>query len=162
METSDQEKNRTPGSESAEIERLKNELQREHDLYLRALADYENYRKRSDRERATAARSGKREVILSLLDLLDGFDLALRHMGDAPASITEGIDALHRKFLGLLQAQGVTPMRTVGETFDPQFHDAIGLVENEEVPPGRVAEEVQRGYRWGDEVLRPARVRVSG
>jgi molecular chaperone GrpE len=107
-------------------------------------------------------RSGKREVILSLLDLLDGFDLALRHMGDAPASITEGIDALHRKFLGLLQAQGVTPMRTVGETFDPQFHDAIGLVENEEVPPGRVAEEVQRGYRWGDEVLRPARVRVSG
>ena len=78
METSDQEKNRTPGNESAEIERLKNELQREHDLYLRALADYENYRKRSDRERATAARSGKREVILSLLDLLDGFDLISR------------------------------------------------------------------------------------
>jgi len=162
METTDHQKNRAPGNESAEIERLKNELQREHDLYLRALADYENYRKRSDRERATAARSGKREVILSLLDLLDGFDLALRHMVDAPAPMTQGIDALHRKFLGLLQAQGVTPMTTVGETFDPQLHDAIGLVENEEVPPGTVAVEVQRGYLWGDEVLRPARVRVSG
>jgi molecular chaperone GrpE len=162
METTDHQKNRAPGNESAEIERLKNELQREHDLYLRALADYENYRKRSDRERATAARSGKREVILSLLDLLDGFDLALRHMVDAPAPMTQGMDALHRKFLSLLQAQGVTPMTTVGETFDPQLHDAIGLVENEEVPPGTVAEEVQRGYLWGDEVLRPARVRVSG
>jgi molecular chaperone GrpE len=161
MEATDQEKNRVTGDDSAEIERLKQELQREHDLYLRALADYDNYRRRTERERSSAARSGKREIILSLLDVLDGFDRALAHMSDAPPSIFEGVEALHRKFLGLLQAQGVTPMLTVGEVFNPEVHDAIGLVESEDVEPGAVAEEVQRGYRWGDEVLRPARVRVA-
>jgi molecular chaperone GrpE len=161
MEATDQEKNRTAADDSSEIERLKQELQREHELYLRALADYDNYRRRTERERSLAARSGKREIILSLLDVLDGFDRALQHMGDAPPSISEGVEALHRKFLSLLQAQGVTPMLTVGEVFNPEVHDAIGLVESEEVEPGAVAEEVQRGYRWGDEVLRPARVRVA-
>jgi molecular chaperone GrpE len=161
METTDQEKTRTAANDSTEIQQLKQELQREHEMYLRALADYDNYRRRTERERSTAARSGKREIILSLLDVLDGFDRALRHMGDAPLSVSEGLEALHRKFLGLLQAQGVTPMTAVGEVFNPELHDAIGLAESEEVAPGAVAEEVQRGYRWGDEVLRAARVRVA-
>jgi molecular chaperone GrpE len=161
MEATDQEKNRATGDDSSEIEQLKQELQREHELYLRALADYDNYRRRIERERSTAARSGKREIILSLLDVLDGFDRALRHLGDSPSSVSEGVEALHRKFLSLLQAQGVTPMLTVGEVFNPELHDAIGLTESEQVAPGAVAEEVQRGYRWGDEVLRPARVRVA-
>jgi molecular chaperone GrpE len=161
MEATDQEKNRTAGDDSSEVERLKQELQREHEMYLRALADYDNYRRRTERERSLAARSGKREIILSLLDVLDGFDRALQHMRDAPSSISEGVEALHRKFVSLLQAQGVTPMLTVGEVFDPEVHDAIGSVESEDVEPGAVAEEVQRGYRWGDEVLRPARVRVA-
>lgn len=145
---------------SSEIERLKEELHGEHERYLRLLADFDNYRRRSERERSTAARSGKREIILAFLDVLDGYDRALQHMDDAPASIAEGVEALHRKFLGLLQAQGVTPMLALGEVFNPELHDAIGLMESEELEPGTVAEEVQRGYRWGDEVLRPARVRV--
>lgn len=146
--------------DSSEIERLKEELNGEHERYLRLLADFDNYRRRSERERSRAARSGKREIILALLDVLDGYDRALQHMDDAPASIAEGVEALHRKFLGLLQAQGVTPMLALGEVFNPELHDAIGLMESEELEPGTVAEEVQRGYRWGDEVLRPARVRV--
>lgn len=146
--------------DSSEIKRLKEELHGEHERYLRLLADFDNYRRRSERERSTAARSGKREIILAFLDVLDGYDRALQHMDDAPASIAEGLEALHRKFLGLLQAQGVTPMLALGEVFNPELHDAIGLMESEELEPGTVAEEVQRGYRWGDEVLRPARVRV--
>jgi molecular chaperone GrpE len=146
--------------DSSEIERLKEELNGEHERYLRLLADFDNYRRRSERERSRAARSGKREIILALLDVLDGYDRALQHMDDAPPSIAEGVEALHRKFLGLLQAQGVTPMLALGEVFNPELHDAIGLMESEELEPGTVAEEVQRGYRWGDEVLRPARVRV--
>ena len=147
--------------DSSEIERLKEELHGEHERYLRLLADFDNYRRRSERDRSTAARSGKRELILSLLDVLDGFDRALPHMGDAPASVSEGFKALHRKFFSLLQAQGVTPMLALGEVFNPELHDAIGLVKSEELEPGTVAEEVQRGYRWDDEVLRPARVRVA-
>ena len=96
-----------------------------------------------------------------LLEVVDGFDRALNHMDDAPSSISQGVRALYRQLMGLLEAQGVTPMQSVGETFNPEVHDAIGLVESGEVEPGAVAEELQRGYRWGDEVLRPARVRVA-
>jgi len=161
MEATDQNKNAKAGDSPSEIERLKEDLRREHDMYLRALADYDNYRRRIERERATAARSGKRELILQLLEVLDGFDRALQHMGDAPSSVSEGLQLLQRKLLNVLEAQGVTSLQSLGETFDPEFHDAIGTVQSEEFKPGTVADEVQRGYRWGDDVLRPARVRVT-
>jgi molecular chaperone GrpE len=160
MEATNQDKNRA-GDESAEVTRLKEELRREHDMYLRALADFDNYRKRVERERSTADRSGKREVLRSLLDVLDNFDRAFSHIGNAPSSVSQGVQLLQRQILALLEAQGVLPLKSLGETFNPEFHEAIGTVESEEVKPGAVADEVQRGYRWGDEVLRPARVRVA-
>ncbi|HEX7229686.1 MAG TPA: nucleotide exchange factor GrpE [Candidatus Binatia bacterium] len=147
--------------EPSEIARLEDEVRREHDLYLRALADFENYRKRVDRDRASVARSGKRDVILALLSVLDDLDRALEHVGEAPPSVAEGLQAVQRKFLRLLEAQGITPLQSVGEPFDPVLHDAIGTVESDEVESGAVAEELARGYRWGDDVLRPARVRVA-
>src|SRR4029077_7521064 len=160
MEATDQNKNAKGGDSPSEIERLKEELRREHDMYLRALADYDNYRRRVERERTTAARSGKRELILQLLEVLDGFDRALQHMGDAPSSVAEGLQLLQRKLLSVLEAQGVTPLQSLGETFNPEFHDAIGTVRSDVMEAGTVADEVQRGYCWGDGVLRPARVRV--
>jgi molecular chaperone GrpE len=161
MEATDQNKKPTTADPPAEIERLKEELRREHDMYLRALADFENYRRRVDRERSSTSYSGKREIILSLLGVLDGFDRALQHMSDAPRPVTEGLQALHRQLQGVLEAQGVTPLQSLGEVFNPELHDAIGSVQSEEVEPGAVAEELQRGYRWGNDVLRPARVRVA-
>jgi molecular chaperone GrpE len=161
MEATSQDKNRASGDESAEVTRLKEELRREHDMYLRALADFDNYRRRVERERSTADRSGKREVLRSLLDVLDNFDRAFSHIGDAPSSVSQGVQLLQRQILALLEAQGVLPLKSLGETFNPELHEAIGTVKSEEVESGAVAEEVQRGYRWGDEVLRPARVRVA-
>jgi molecular chaperone GrpE len=150
-----------PDEPDQERERLKADAQREHDMYLRALADFENYRRRVDRDRAKTAASGKREIILSLLEVLDGFDRALPYLADAPATVAEGIRALHRRLLDLLDAQKVTPLKTVGEPFDPAVHEAIGAVPSDGHPPGTVADEVQRGYRLGDELLRPARVHVA-
>jgi molecular chaperone GrpE len=92
---------------------------------------------------------------------LDGFDRALQHLDDAPSSVSEGLQLLQRKLLGLLEAQGVTPLQSLGETFNPELHDAIGTVQSDDAEPGTVAEEMQRGYRWGDDMLRPARVRVA-
>ena len=161
MEATKKNNETMTGDEPSEVERLKEELRREHDLYLRALADYENYRRRIERERTTAARSGKRDIILQLLEVLDGFDRALQHLDDAPSSVSEGLQLLQRKLLGLLEAQGVTPLQSLGETFNPELHDAIGTVQSDDAEPGTVAEEMQRGYRWGDDLLRPARVRVA-
>jgi molecular chaperone GrpE len=151
----------TDGDDASEVERLKEEVRREHEMYLRALADFDNYRRRVERERTSAARSGKRDLIVSLLDVIDNFDRALEHIGDAPSSIADGVQAIHRKLLGLLEAQGITPLESRGETFNPELHEAIGSVATDQYESGTVADEVQRGYRWGDEVLRPARVRVA-
>jgi molecular chaperone GrpE len=167
MEAPDQEKNRSDDEKrqatepEAEVERLKEELRHEHDALLRALADFDNYRRRVERDRASAARSGKRDVILSLLEVLDGFDRALNHIDDAPSSVAQGVQAIHRNLLGVLERHGVTRFDSLGEPFDPRFHDAIGTVDSDEVESGTVADELQRGYRWGDQVLRPARVRVA-
>lgn len=147
--------------EPSEVERLKEDVRREHEMYLRALADFDNYRKRVERERAIAARNGTREIILSLLPVLDGFDRALEQIGDKQSPMTEGFQAIHRKLMSLLEAQGVTPFKSVGETFNPELQEAIGSVQSGEHEPGEIVDEVQRGYRWGDEVLRPARVRVA-
>lgn len=161
METPKKHRADTTAGEPSEIERLKEELRQKDDLYLRVLADFENYRKRVERERVSAARSGKREIILALLETLDSFDRALEHLSDEPTSIVEGVRAIHRRLLRQLEAQGVTPFTSRGEAFDPNLHEAVASMESDDYESGTVADELQRGYRWGDEVLRPARVRVA-
>ena len=152
---------RPVGAESTENGRFKAELSREHDLYLRALADFDNYRRRVERERAESDHAGKRELILPLLEVLDDFNRALEHLGNAPEWVSLGFDAIYRRLNSILQAQGIVPYESVGEIFDPVRHEAVGLTENQDVEPGTVVAELNRGYCWGDEVLRPARVRVA-
>ena len=161
METTKKNNDIIASAEPSEVERLKEEMRQEHEMYLRALADFDNYRRRVERERGNAARNGKREMILSLLELLDDFDRALQQTSDTPSSMTGGVQILHRKLLSLLEAQGVTPYKSLGEAFSPERHEAIGSVESDKYESDIVMEEVQRGYRWGDEVVRPARVRVA-
>jgi molecular chaperone GrpE len=148
-------------TESSEVERLRQELGREHDLYLRALADFDNFRRRTERDRAAAAQRDRRAYLLSMLDLLDGFDLAVEHLDEAPESIAEGIRVLQRQLVGMLEAQGVRPFKSIGEPFNPEMHEAIGSEESEKFETGTVTHEARRGYRLGEELLRPARVRVA-
>lgn len=148
-------------TQNDEIEQLKEQVRQEHEMYLRALADFDNYRRRVERERASAASSGKREMILALLELLDSFERALQHIEDAPPSLAEGLKAIYRTLLNLLEQQGVSPIQSLGEPFDPRIHEAIDPVRTDEYEPGTIVGEVQRGYRLGDELLRPARVRVA-
>ncbi len=145
----------------AEREGQNTDVRREHDLYLRALADFENYRRRVERDRARTAEAGKRELLLSFLEVLDGFDRALPYLSGAPESVAQGIQAIHRRFVDALRAQHVTPIQAVGEAFDPAVHEAIGAEQSTTYAPGTVVQEVQKGYRLGDDLLRPARVRVA-
>jgi len=151
----------TTSAAPSDIEQLQEQVRNEHEMYLRALADFDNYRRRVERERASAAQSGKREIILSVIEALDGFDRALQQMGDANSSVSEGLQAMRRRLLAVLEAQGVTPYNSVGEAFNPELHEAIASVKTDAYEPGVVVDDVQRGYRWGDAVLRPARVRVA-
>jgi molecular chaperone GrpE len=157
------EAERKAGAEQlhAENARLKEELRRGHEIHLRNLADFDNYRRRVERERASVAQAGKREMVLSLLDVMDDFERALEHMDEAPASVSAGLSAIYRRLAGLLESQGVVPFESVGQPFDPALHEALGSVEGAEQEPGVVLDELRRGYRWGEELLRPARVRVA-
>src|SRR5262249_16296867 len=150
---------------SAEVKSIRDELERERELRVRALADFDNYRKRVERERGEAERSGKRAVILALLDVMDDFDRALEHVDQSPDAVVEGLRAIHNRFAEALKAQGVTPIERVGQQFDPALHEAVGAIEagagKSGIEPGAVLDETRRGYRWNGEVLRPARVHVA-
>ncbi len=98
---------------------------------------------------------------MSLLEALDGFDRALKSLSEAPPSVADGVRAIQRRLLAVLEAQGVVPFDSVGQPFEPAFHEVVAVTENEGAESGTVLDEVTRGYRWGDEVLRPARVRVA-
>jgi molecular chaperone GrpE len=152
---------------SAEIKNIRDELERERELRVRALADFDNYRKRVERERGAGERLGKREIILALLDVMDDFDRALEHVAQSPDAVVEGLRAVHKRLGDALKAQGVTPIESVGQQFDPMRHEAVGAIEAGAskagiVPePGAVTDEMRRGYLWDGEVLRPARVHVA-
>jgi molecular chaperone GrpE len=151
----------------AEIKSIREELERERELRMRALADFDNYRKRVERERGAAGRSGKRAIILALLDVMDDFDRALEHAGQSPGAVVEGLRAVHKRLADALKAQGVTPIESVGRQFDPMRHEAVGAIEagvsgeGIMLEPGAVTDETRRGYLWDGEVLRPARVHVA-
>lgn len=144
-----------------ENDRLRQELARTHEAHIRNLADFDNYRRRIERERAQMGRAGKRELVLPLLGVLDDFDRALLHSGQEPQSIIEGVKAIYRRLTDLLAAQGVVAFESAGQRFNPARHEAVSLVESDKAEPGVVIDEVSRGYQWGDELLRPARVRVT-
>src|SRR5205809_1413564 len=156
-----QRSNENSSAAQAEIERLQHALSREHALHLRALADFDNYRKRVQRERDSAAQAGKRQLVLALLDMMDDFERALAYANTAPASILAGARVIHQRLADLLQAQGVVPYTSTGQPFDAALHEAVDVINTGRATPGVVLNELSHGYRWGDEVLRPARVRVA-
>ncbi|HEY8461880.1 MAG TPA: nucleotide exchange factor GrpE [Blastocatellia bacterium] len=144
-----------------EVERLNRELEREREMYICNLADFDNYRRRADRNRAQAAHAGKRELILPLLEVMDESERALECANDDPQSAVAGLRVIHRRLAELLAAQGVATFDSRGKYFNPALHEVVDTVKSEQAEPGTVIEEVSRGWRWGDDLLRPARVRVA-
>ncbi len=145
----------------AEVEELREELEREHDRTLRAKADFENYKKRVERERDTAGRQAKKDLLSALLELADGFERALAHVDESPESVATGLHGMQRSLRSLLESEGVRPFSSVGQPFDPTRHEAIATVRSAGAEPGTVVDETGCGYLWHGELLRPARVRVA-
>lgn len=142
----------------AEAARLKDQL-------LRTAADFDNFRKRSRREVADAERKGRDGLLKELLPVFDNLERATA-LGSAAdggdvRGILDGIELVSRQFRDTLQRLGVERIKTVGEAFDPAYHEAIQQLETNDVPPGAVAHEVQSGYREGERVIRPALVVVA-
>lgn len=149
-------------STETEIARLREELASERELGLRTMTDFSNYRRQVRLGRAKLEHSGKKDLLLALLEVVDDFDRALEHIGETTDAVVDGMRHIHQRLRGVLQSHSVTPFDSVGLPFDPTVHEAISTVESPEHQSGTVYSEDRRGYFWEEELLRPARVVVVG
>ena len=148
----------------SEVERLKQEADAAQDRYLRALADFENTKKRLHREKEEFAKYASEAVVRELLPIIDGLDQALVAVDKQsdPQAIIKGVHLIYRQLLGLLEKEGVKRIATVGAAFDPHTHEAVARVEmTDGTAEGTVVEEVHVGYTMHGKVIRPAMVKVA-
>jgi len=145
-----------------QLEQAKQQAAENWNKYLRERADMENFRKRQERMAADRLLREKKALFQNILGVMDNVERALAYQDTMDR---QGLQQALRMVLWqmneVLRSEGLTPVPTVGEAFDPYVHEAIEAVEDSDQPEGMVVEEVLKGYKLGDETLRPARVKVS-
>jgi len=146
-----------------ELDRARKQVDEQRSLYMRALADFENYKKRIERDQRALSDFGRRELLKKLLPAIDNLQRAAeyRQRGTPPEQIVDGVLATVKQFESLLDTEGIRRIDTVGKPFDPALSEAVGTSPDGSVPDNTVLHEARGGYMIGDEVLRPAQVIVS-
>ncbi|WP_106497098.1 nucleotide exchange factor GrpE [Lentibacillus sp. Marseille-P4043] len=156
-------------SDESKMETLKVEMenvkQEKDDLYqklLRSQAEFENFKKRSQKEKEKERKYKSQDLVNELLPALDNFERALnQEVTEANKSFVEGITMVYNQLKDALKNQGVEEIEAVGKTFDPNLHHAVMQIEDDEMEPNSVVEELQKGYILKDRVIRPAMVKVN-
>src|SRR4051812_27233580 len=157
----------TASTEQPEASAETGELQKQRDEYydrlLRKTAEFDNYRKRTDRERVQLSEAAAADLLGELLPLVDDMERALKADAgsDGADSIRRGVELIHKQLLETLRKRGVRPIDSLGADFDPHFHQAVAHDPAEGRREGEVIEEFRRGYMLGDRLLRPAMVKVA-
>lgn len=146
--------------EADEVLRLRQAIEEERQRNLRLLADFDNFRRRVEREKEAARGDARRAALLPLLPVLDTLERALA-AGSMDSDFYEGVAATRRLFESALREAGAEPVEAVGQPFDPTLHEAVGAEPSEEVESGTVVREVRRGWRLPDGLLRPSQVVVA-
>ncbi|MBE9049271.1 nucleotide exchange factor GrpE [Nostocales cyanobacterium LEGE 11386] len=147
-----------------QIESLKAQLEDRNTQYMRMAADFENYRKRTSKEKEELDLLVKRNTILELLPIVDNFERARAHLkpqSDGEMTIHKSYQGVYKQLVDSLKRLGVSPMRPEGQEFDPNLHEAVMREPTDEHPEGTVLEELVRGYYLGDRVLRHSMVKVA-
>lgn len=145
------------------LDEAKKKADAHYDQWLRARAEFDNFRKRAEREKAEARLMGKQDVLMPLLQLVDVFEQALAQTETATnvAQVRIGLEFLHKNFASFLKTEGLSPIEIVGKPLDPHLAEAVEQVDVPEAQNGVVLSEIQRGYLFQGRVLRPSRVRVG-
>ncbi|MGL6281691.1 MAG: nucleotide exchange factor GrpE [Microcoleaceae cyanobacterium] len=149
---------------AAQIEGLKLQLEDTNGQYRRLAADFENFRKRTQKEKEEQEQQIKATVILELLPMIDNFERAraqLKPQNEGEMNIHKSYQSVYKQMVDGLKKLGVSPMRPEGQEFDPNFHDAVMREHTDQYPEGTVTEELVRGYTLGERVLRHAMVKVA-
>ncbi len=145
-----------------ELAKEKEEKDKYIDRLQRLQAEFSNYRKRVIKDKERLADQATKSLIVELLPIVDNFERALiTAQKDEEASLLEGVELIHRQIINLLKKQGVTEVKTVGEEFDPNVHEAVMKELSEEYDSDIVTEELQKGYLFNEDIIRAAMVKVS-
>jgi molecular chaperone GrpE len=146
-----------------EIKKIKEKNVQLHDQLLRKIAEFDNYRKRTERDFYDRVQNANEKLITDLLPVLDDMERAIDHAGQSKEikSLLEGAELIQKKMLGVLEKQGLAYMPAVGEEFDPEKHDALLQIEKEDVESGKIVEEHLKGYTLNDKVIRHSQVIVA-
>ena len=146
-----------------ELEALKEKNAALEDRVKRQMAEFDNYRKRTDKEKSEMFSMGERSLAEKILPTIDNFERGLLAVpeNEKGSAFALGMEAIYRQFLDQLAAVGVTPIEAVGKEFDPNYHNAVMQIESEEYEAGIVAQEFQKGYMYHDTVLRHSMVGVA-
>ncbi|RVU03170.1 nucleotide exchange factor GrpE [Mucilaginibacter limnophilus] len=145
-------------------DKLKEELSQANDKYLRLYAEFDNFRRRTTKERVELLQTAGKEIIVSLLPILDDFERAFRSMDQATdvVAVKAGVELIHSKLTNILTQKGLKPMEAIGQPFDADLHEAITNVPAPaEDMKGKVIDEMEKGYYLGDKVVRFAKVIVG-
>jgi len=149
---------------TGQVESLKVQLEERSTQYMRIAADFENYRKRTSKEKEEIDLQVKRNTITELLPVVDNFERARSHLkpqSEGEMTIHKSYQGVYKQLVDCLKRLGVAPMRPEGQQFDPNLHEAVMREATDEHPEGTVLEELVRGYYFGDRVLRHAMVKVA-
>ena len=150
------------GADGDELRRVKAEIDHLREMYLRKLAEFDNYRKRIDRERQELRRTAAEGLVSELLPVLDNFERAVQHAEESePAAFREGVAMIARQFADILQRSGLETIDPTGQRFDPELHEAVQRIEGSEYAPGSIVGVFSRGYLFGGRLIRPAMVAVA-
>lgn len=152
-----------PVTSEDEVEKLKSEIAELKDKYLRQVAEFDNFRRRTAKERIEMIQTAGKEVITSLLEVLDDCDRAEKQLqASEDTQVKEGIQLIFNKLRNTMQSKGVKPMQTIGTDFNPDQHEAITEIPAPtEAMKGKVIDEVQKGYYMNDKIIRFAKVVVG-
>ena len=138
----------------------KKEFDALNDKYIRLYAEYENFRKRTAKEKEEIYKNATADVLKDILPVIDNFERALQFSSDEPEKVLEGLKMIEAQFLNSLIKIGVEEIQAAGEQFDPELHYAVSHEQDESQLENTVTEILQKGYKKGDKVLRPAMVKV--
>jgi molecular chaperone GrpE len=145
-----------------DVDHLKAERDRYLDLAKRTQADFDNYRKRAAKDAAAAGARAKSGLIREMLPVVDNLERALQSANESDEGIAQGVRLVHADLVGLLERNGIESQTPEGERFDPTEHEAVSMRSEEGAEAGIVLDDVEKGYKLGDTIIRPARVVVSG
>ena len=163
-ETSDPtEKNIKKGFFSKKKDKKEEQIEELTDRLKRSMAEFDNYRKRTEKEKAAMYEIGAKDIIEKLLPVVDNFERGLAAIpeGEAKSAFAEGMDKIYKQMMKMLEDAGVKPIEAVGQEFDPNFHNAVMHVDDENLGENIIAEEFQKGYLYRDSVVRHSMVKVA-